>query len=106
MSTPGPLIEVKDLRTYFHTEDGVGRAVDGVSFTIAPEKTLGVVGESGCGKSVTARSIMGLIEAPGRIEAGEILYERQGRVIDLAQLDPRGRAIRRARGPGIRFRAR
>ena len=101
MPTPAPLIEVKDLRTYFHTEDGVGRAVDGISFTIAPEKTLGVVGESGCGKSVTARSIMGLIEAPGRIETGEILYERAGRVIDLARLDPRGRTIREIRGNDI-----
>ena len=101
MSTPAPLIEVKDLRTYFHTEDGIGRAVDGISFTIAPEKTLGVVGESGCGKSVTARSIMRLIEPPGRIESGEILYEKDGALIDLARLDPRGRTIRRIRGNDI-----
>ena len=56
-----PLIEVRGLKTYFYTEDGVVRAVDGVNFTIEPEKTLGMVGESGCGESVTARSIMGLI---------------------------------------------
>ena len=101
MSTTAPLIEVKDLRTYFHTEDGIGRAVDGISFTIAAEKTLGVVGESGCGKSVTARSIMGLIEPPGRIESGEILYEKDGEVIDLARLEPRGRTIRKIRGNDI-----
>ena len=101
MPTPAPLIQVKDLRTYFHTEDGVGRAVDGISFTIAPEKTLGVVGESGCGKSVTARSIMRLIQPPGRIESGEILYRRNGTIIDLARLDPRGRTIREIRGNDI-----
>ena len=101
MVAPAPLIQVKDLRTYFHTEDGVGRAVDGISFTIAPEKTLGVVGESGCGKSVTARSIMRLIQPPGRIESGEILYQRNGTVIDLARLDPKGRTIREIRGNDI-----
>ena len=101
MAGPAPLIEVKDLRTYFHTEDGVGRAVDGISFTIAPEQTLGVVGESGCGKSVTARSIMRLIQPPGRIESGEILYRRKGTVIDLARLDPSGRTIREIRGNDI-----
>ena len=70
-----PLIEVRDLKTYFYTEDGVVRAVDGVDFTIEAEKTLGIVGESGCGKSVTALSIMGLVQSPpGRIEDGEILY--------------------------------
>ncbi len=98
---PEPLIQVKELRTYFHTEDGVGRAVDGVSFTIAPEKTLGVVGESGCGKSVTARSIMRLIQPPGRIESGEILYSRNGALTDLVRLDPRGRTIRAIRGNDI-----
>ena len=101
MPTPGPLIQVKGLRTYFHTEDGVARAVDGISFAIAPEKTLGVVGESGCGKSVTARSIMRLIQPPGRIESGEILYRRNGTVIDLARLDPRGGSIREIRGNEI-----
>ena len=52
-----PLIEVKNLKTHFHTEDGIVRAVDGIDFSIEPEKTLGIVGESGCGKSVTALSI-------------------------------------------------
>ena len=102
MSTPPPLVEVKDLRTYFHTGDGIGRAVDGISFAIAPEKTLGVVGESGCGKSVTARSIMRLVEPQGRIESGEILYERDGTVLDLARLaELAARRGRRGLQPGM-----
>jgi len=97
-----PLIEVRGLKTYFYTEDGVGRAVDGVDFTIEPEKTLGVVGESGCGKSVTALSIMRLIQTPpGKIEAGEILYHRNGNVIDLTKLNPKGHEMRSIRGNEI-----
>ena len=96
-----PLIDVKKLKVYFHTEDGVARAVDGVNFTIEAEKTLGVVGESGCGKSVMARATMGLVEVPGRIEAGEILLRRDGKVVDVAKLDPKGRQIRQIRGNDI-----
>ena len=97
-----PLIEVRNLKTYFYTEEGVVRAVDGVDFTIEPEKTLGVVGESGCGKSVTALSIMGLVQTPpGRIEDGEILYYRDGRATDLVQLNPKGREMRSIRGNEI-----
>ena len=97
-----PLIDVIDLRTSFRTEEGVVRAVDGVSFSIAKEKTLGVVGESGCGKSVTALSIMGLIPSPpGRIESGQMLFRADTEAIDLAKLDPRGRAIRSIRGNQI-----
>jgi oligopeptide/dipeptide ABC transporter ATP-binding protein len=97
-----PLIDVIDLRTCFRTEESVVRAVDGVSFSIAKEKTLGVVGESGCGKSVTALSIMGLIPSPpGRIESGQILFRADAEAIDLAKLDPRGRAIRSIRGNQI-----
>jgi len=96
------LIKVKGLKTYFYTEDGVGRAVDGVDFTIEREKTLGMVGESGCGKSVTALSIMRLIPTPpGRIEAGEILYHQNGDVIDLTKLDPKGPEMRSIRGNEI-----
>ncbi len=97
-----PLIEVKNLKTYFFTEDGVVRAVDGVDFTIDPEKTLGVVGESGCGKSVTALSVMGLVQTPpGKITEGEILYHRDGNVTDLTQLNPKGRKYRSIRGNEI-----
>jgi len=97
-----PLLDVRDLKTYFYTEDGVVRAVDGVTFSIEPERTLGVVGESGCGKSVTARAIMGLVKSPpGRIESGEILFQRDGHIIDLAKLNPKGEEMRRIRGNEI-----
>ena len=80
------LLEVRNLRTYFATDEGVARAVDGVSFAIQPRRTLGIVGESGCGKSVTALSIMRLIpQPPGRIEDGEILFEGA----DLLELSER-----------------
>src|SRR5919206_1285469 len=68
-----PLLEVEDLRTYFFTRDGIVRAVDGVSFSVASGETLAVVGESGCGKSVTSLSILRLIPSPpGRIVSGTI----------------------------------
>lgn len=75
MSTVKPLLEVKNLKTYFYTEDGVVRAVDGVNFEVYPGEVLGLVGESGCGKSVTSLSIMRLIAKPGRVDAGEILLD-------------------------------
>jgi oligopeptide/dipeptide ABC transporter ATP-binding protein len=94
--TQAPLLTVSDLRTYFYTSAGVARAVDGVSFSIAPGETLGIVGESGCGKSVTALSILRLVQRPGRIEPGSrINFEGQ----DLLQLDDAG--IRRVRGNRI-----
>jgi oligopeptide/dipeptide ABC transporter ATP-binding protein len=78
------LLRVEGLRTYYHTQAGVVRAVDGVDLTIAPGRTLGLVGESGCGKSVTALSVMGLIDRPGRLEEGSrIRFEDR----DLVQLD-------------------
>jgi peptide/nickel transport system ATP-binding protein len=84
-------LEVDHLRTHFHTRAGVVKAVDGVSFTIAPGRILGLVGESGSGKTVTGFSIMGLVDPPGRIVGGSIRLE--GR--DLAGLDEAGwRAIR------------
>jgi oligopeptide/dipeptide ABC transporter ATP-binding protein len=71
------LLEVKGLKTYFYTEDGIVRAVDGVSFEVYPGEVLGLVGESGCGKSVTSLSIMRLISKPGRIDEGQILLDGQ-----------------------------
>ena len=97
-----PLIEVKGLRTYFYTEDGVVKAVDGVSFAIEPEQTLGVVGESGCGKSVTALSIMGLVPMPpGKIVEGEILFRKNGKTVELHKLNPKGKEYRSIRGKEI-----
>ncbi|MGH1490077.1 MAG: ABC transporter ATP-binding protein [Acidimicrobiales bacterium] len=71
----GPVLEVRNLTTSFHTRDGVVRAVDGVNLTVNPGEVLGIVGESGCGKSVTSMSIMGLVPKPGRIESGEVLFD-------------------------------
>ena len=80
------LLEIKGLKTYFYTEAGTARAVDDVSLSLHKGQTLGLVGESGCGKSVTALSIMGLIpRPPGKIVAGDILF--QGRT-DLINLSP------------------
>jgi oligopeptide/dipeptide ABC transporter ATP-binding protein len=81
-----PLLDVRDLVTEFHTDEGVVRAVDGVSFAVPTRGVLGIVGESGCGKSVTALSIMRLIpQPPGRIARGEIVFEGQ----DLLRLSER-----------------
>ncbi len=83
------LLEVRDLRTYFHTDEGVARAVDGVSWSIPEGKTLGLVGESGCGKSVTALSILRLVETPpGRIESGEIQY-RDRNILEMNEAELR-----------------
>jgi oligopeptide/dipeptide ABC transporter ATP-binding protein len=95
------VLEIKDLKIHFNTEFGVVRAVDGVDFSVEAGQTLGVVGESGCGKSVTALAVMGLIRPPGKIVDGEILYRSNGQSIDLAQLNPRGKEIRAIRGNQI-----
>ena len=96
MPSPAPLLEVEGLKTHFFTRDGVVRAVDGVSFTIQPGETLALVGESGCGKSVTSLSILRLIASPpGRVVAGAIRFN--GR--DLIGLSER--EMRRVRGDEI-----
>src|SRR5579872_4508740 len=75
-SASSPLLTVRDLHTFFYTEGGVARSVDGVSFEIGAGATVGLVGESGCGKSVTALSLLRLIRPPGRIEPGsEIRFD-------------------------------
>ena len=86
------LLKIEDLHTYFHTEQGLVKAVNGVSFDLRQSRVLGVVGESGCGKSMTALSVMQLLPEPkGKIHAGKILYNRGEKgVIDLAKQDPRG----------------
>lgn len=79
-----PLLEVRNLKTYFSTEDGTVRAVDGVNFEVYPGEVLGIVGESGCGKSVTSLSIMRLIAPPGKISEGEILFDGKN-LLDLSE---------------------
>jgi len=75
-AAPRPLLEIDDLRTWFFTRDGIVRAVDGVSFSVLPGETLAIVGESGCGKSVTALSVLRLIASPpGRIVSGAIRFD-------------------------------
>ncbi len=111
METENALIEVKQLRTYFHLDEGLVKAVDGADFTILRGKTLGIVGESGCGKSVTARSIMRILAKSARIESGEILFHRRARgnhpsdhieeTIDLTKLGAQSDQMRSIRGGEI-----
>src|SRR5258705_6071117 len=100
---PRPILEVRDLRTYFFPEEGTVRAVDGAHLDVYPRRTLGIVGESGCGKSVTARSILRIVERPGRIVSGSVLLRRDDADagVDLTQLAPDGREMRHIRGEDI-----
>jgi peptide/nickel transport system ATP-binding protein len=105
------LIQIKDLKTYFFLDEGIVKAVDGADLEIEAGKTLGVVGESGCGKSITARSIMRIVAKGGRIVNGEILFHRRLRnaapnsemveILDLAQLGAQSEAMRAIRGGEI-----
>jgi len=108
MTVPGQtLLSVRDLKTYFQQDEGLVRAVDGVSFDVAAGGTLGIVGESGCGKSVTARSILRIVDRPGRIVEGEIRFRRRptngvaAEVVDLAKLEANGAEMRAIRGAEI-----
>jgi peptide/nickel transport system ATP-binding protein len=99
MQSPDNLIEIRNLKTHFKTDEGLVKAVDGVDLDVPRGRVLCVVGESGSGKSIMARSIMRIIQRPGRIVDGTIRYAAAaGSEIDLAQLDPIGRAIRNIRG--------
>ncbi len=96
------LLSVRNLQTHFQVRNGVVKAVDDVSFDVAYGQTVCIVGESGSGKSVTARSILQIVDAPGRIVGGAmVLNAPDGTSVDLAQLDPRGREIRAVRGSTI-----
>ena len=97
------ILDVKDLRVHFHIEQGIVRAVDGVSFSLERGKTLGIVGESGCGKTITALSLMLLHPQPeGKIEGGNIYYYYNGNEpLDIAKLNPFGEKIRDIRGNEI-----
>ncbi len=107
-----PFLSVRDLKTYFFPDEGIVRAVDGVTFDVRRGATLGIVGESGCGKSVTARSILRIVESPGRIVGGSIILRQDTTrpdpdvqealgdrpEIDLTQVSPEGREMRSVRG--------
>jgi len=98
------LLEVRDLRVQFPLDEGTVRAVDGLSYSLARGRTLGVVGESGCGKTITAQAILRIVPKPGRIVSGEIMYQPLGRApIDLAKVDPYGDTIRAIRGKEIAY---
>jgi len=98
-----PLLSVRDLKVSFAMDEGLVRAVDGTSFDVMPGQVLGVVGESGCGKSVTMRAILQLVDKPGRITSGEIRYRRRDSAepVDLVRLSPRGAEMRDIRGAEI-----
>ena len=104
-----PLLSVRNLKTYFPQDEGTVKAVDGASFDVHSGRTLGIVGESGCGKSITARSILRIVDRPGRIVAGQILFQRQNvadaadvnAMVDLTQLTSYGEEMRAIRGAEI-----
>jgi len=105
MTNSSPLLSVRNLKTYFNLDEGVVKAVDGVSFDVYPGQVLGIVGESGCGKSVTIKSVLRIVEKPGEIVGGEINFRSgdasdQG-LIDLTRLDARGKRMRSIRGGEI-----
>ena len=109
MDQSQPLLSVRNLKTFFMMDEGVAKAVDGVSFDVRPGQVVGIVGESGCGKSVTIKSVLRIVQRPGRIVGGEILFRRPKRngrdgeteIVDLARLDERGREMRAIRGSEI-----
>jgi oligopeptide/dipeptide ABC transporter ATP-binding protein len=107
MSENELLVEIQDLRVEFDVRAGIVKGVDGVSFNIHRGQTLGVIGESGCGKSITARAILQMIPKPGRIAHGQVLYHRrvkgstQTDIINVSKLDPDGDVIREIRGGEI-----
>ena len=95
------LLEVTDLKVHFFTDEGVVKAIDGVDMNVESGKTLCLVGESGCGKSVTCRAFLGIVQPPGRIVSGDILFHQNGEVVNIAKLPPRGREVRQIRGKEI-----
>jgi peptide/nickel transport system ATP-binding protein len=102
------LLEIKDLRVSFPLDEGTVRAVEGVDLTVRRGEVLGLVGESGCGKSVTAHSVLRILQPPGQIDSGQILFYHPGqsganghKAVDLARLSPTGSVIRDIRGKDI-----
>jgi len=107
--TNNVLVEVNDLRVQFDVRDGIVKAVDGATFSVRRGQTLGVIGESGCGKSVTARAILGMVPRPGQVVGGSILYHRRIKsngtemtdIVNINDLNPDGETIRQIRGGEI-----
>ena len=101
-----PLLSIRDLKVHFFMDEGVVKAVDGISLDVHPGQVFGIVGESGCGKSVTMKALLRIVEPPGRIVSGEMLLRRPTKgggteVVDLAKLDARGAEMRDVRGGQI-----
>jgi peptide/nickel transport system ATP-binding protein len=103
MSLPGtPILSIRNLEVQFAQDEGLVRAVDGASFDLHPGKILGIVGESGCGKSVTARAVLQILDRPGRIVGGEIWFDRPGAPrLDIAHVDPKSPVMAEIRGKEI-----
>ena len=104
--TNTPLLSVRNLETYFFMDEGVVKAVDGVTFDVNPGQIFGIVGESGCGKSVTMKAVLRIVEPPGKIVNGEILLNcktgnEECQVVDLVKLDVNGKEMRSIRGAEI-----
>ncbi len=102
-----PLLSIRDLKVHFFMDEGVVKAVDGISLDVYPGQVFGIVGESGCGKSVTMKALLRIVEPPGRIVAGEMLLRRPAQngettyIVDLARLNPKGQEMRDVRGGEI-----
>jgi peptide/nickel transport system ATP-binding protein len=101
------LLSIRDLKVHFFMDEGVVKAVDGISLDVYPGQVFGIVGESGCGKSVTMKALLRIVEPPGRIVAGEMQLRRPSKngksteLVDLARLDPKGEQMRDIRGGTI-----
>jgi peptide/nickel transport system ATP-binding protein len=101
-----PLLSIRDLKVHFFMDEGVVKAVDGISMDVHPGQVFGIVGESGCGKSVTMKALLRIVEPPGRIVSGEMILRTTAkdgstRNVDLAKLDPKGAEMREVRGGKI-----
>lgn len=101
MNKESPLLQVQNLKVHFKSKEGTVKAVEGLSFDVFPDEILGIVGESGCGKSVTALAILNVLSRNAKIVEGKIRFRRGNEIIDLTQLDPDGSAIREIQGKEI-----
>lgn len=99
---PENILEVRDLQTTFKLFEGLLKAVNHIDLTLRKGKTLGIIGETGCGKSVTAHSILNIVQSPGKVEGGTVMYQtRDGQEVDLVAQNPNGKLIRSIRGREI-----